>query len=54
MAVYQRPTTATDVLGVAAAAWSGVWSISWSDARSNQQLRPRPGATIRRQRGNWF
>jgi len=35
MAVYQRPTTAADadVLGVAAAAWSGVWSINWSDAR---------------------
>jgi len=33
MAVYQHPTTATDVLGVAAAAWSRVWSISWSDAR---------------------
>jgi len=32
MAVYQRPTTATDVLGVAAAAWSGVLSISWSEA----------------------
>jgi len=33
MAVYQHPTTATDVRGVAAAAWSGVWSISWSEAR---------------------
>jgi len=32
MAVYQRPTTAADVLGVAAAAWSGVLSISWSEA----------------------
>jgi len=33
MAVYQHPTSATDVLGVVAAAWSGVWSISWSYAR---------------------
>jgi len=33
MAVYQRPTTAADVLGVAAAAWSAAWSIVWSEAR---------------------
>jgi len=45
MAVYQCPTTATDVLGVAAAAWSGVWSISWSEAR-------RPTVAGRAWRGN--
>jgi len=33
MAVYQRPITATDVLSMAAAVWSRVWSISWSEAR---------------------
>jgi len=44
--LYQRPTTAVDVLGVAAAAWSGVWSISWFDAR-------RPTVAAASWRDNW-
>ena len=46
MAVYQRPTTATDVLGVAEAAGAECDPLVGLRL-AGQQSRPRPGVTIR-------